>query len=72
MNEIVDGVDTTNIAPIPRPFVTRYGADLVFDGRIEYPEKPTIVESEKDLGCVIPFRFVDGIMKAWLRYFTLR
>jgi hypothetical protein len=52
MNEMVDGVDTTNIAPIPRPFVTRYGADLVFDGRIEYPEKPTTVESEKDLGCV--------------------
>ena len=52
MNEMVDGVDTTNSAPIPRPFVTRYSAELVLDGCIEYPETPTTVESEKDLGCV--------------------
>ena len=33
--------------------VTTYGADLVFDGRVEYPITPAMaVESEEGIGCV--------------------
>src|SRR5687768_14055721 len=33
--------------------VTRYGLDLVLDGRIEYPGTPTMTaESEGSVGCV--------------------
>ncbi len=33
--------------------VTPYGADLVFDGRVEYPDAPAMtVENEEHVGCV--------------------
>ena len=33
--------------------VTPYGADLVFDGRVEYPITPAMaVDSEEGVGCV--------------------
>ena len=33
--------------------VIRYGVDLVFDGRVEYPGTPTMTaESEECVGCV--------------------
>jgi len=32
--------------------VTSYGADLILDGRVEYPETPTSLESREYLGCV--------------------
>ena len=32
--------------------VTRYGADLILDGRVEYPETPATLESEEPVACV--------------------
>ena len=56
---MVDGLDTTKQSPITRALlvtdtsVTRYGIDLILDGRIEYPGTPLMtVGSEERVGCV--------------------